>query len=187
MLTILAGLTYCAIGALTFLKTDKPAPVLTPGSEEFESLIWWLVSRQTFDLGEDDEEQPTGSDKAQENLSQAVEALRLNGKVDALPPIEPPTEESLQWAGFNGRSNKAADTCYSFWNTATLAVSPSLLQNWLNKTNALKMLDRLALVDAARNRRYLLEKTQHLIGGFGKGVGEPPGKLAPLPSILDEL
>lgn len=40
------------------------------------------------------------------------------------------------------------------------------------------MLDRLDLVDAARNRRYLLEKTQHLIGGFGKGVGEPPGKLS---------
>lgn len=107
-----------------FLKTDKPAPVLTPGSEEFESLLRWLVSRQTSDLGEDDEEQPARSNKTQENLSQAVEALRLNGKVDALPPIEPPTEEVLQWAGFNGRSNKAADTCYSFWNTATLAVSP---------------------------------------------------------------
>lgn len=38
-------------------------------------------------------------------------------------------------------------------------------------------MDRLSLVDAARNRRYLLEKTQHLVGGFGKGVGEPPGKL----------
>ena len=48
------------------------------------------------------------------------------------------------------------------------------------------MLDRLNLVDAARNRRYLLEKTQHLIGGFGKGVGEPPGKLAPSPSIPEE-
>lgn len=128
LLTIPAGLTYCAIGALTFLNrfsSDKQAPVVTPGSEEFESLVRWLVSRQTSDLGEDDEEQPNrSSDKTQENLSQAVEALRLNGKVDLLPPIEPPTEESLQWAGFNGRSNKAADTCYSFWNTATLAVSP---------------------------------------------------------------
>lgn len=40
-----------------------------------------------------------------------------------------------------------------------------------------KMMDRLPLVDADGNRRYLLEKTQHCIGGFGKGVGDPPGKL----------
>lgn len=38
-----------------------------------------------------------------------------------------------------------------------------------------QMLDRLSLVDAVRNRQYLLDKTQHLVGGFGKGVGEPPG------------
>lgn len=39
------------------------------------------------------------------------------------------------------------------------------------------MMDRLPLVDADGNRRYLLEKTQHCIGGFGKGVRDPPGKL----------
>lgn len=38
-------------------------------------------------------------------------------------------------------------------------------------------MDRLDLVDASRNRQYLLEKTQHIVGGFGKGVGEPPGKI----------
>lgn len=37
------------------------------------------------------------------------------------------------------------------------------------------MMNRLDLVDASRNRQYLLGKTQHIIGGFGKGVGEPPG------------
>ena len=40
-----------------------------------------------------------------------------------------------------------------------------------------KMMDRLPLIDADANRRYLLEKTQHCIGGFGKNVGDPPGKL----------
>lgn len=39
------------------------------------------------------------------------------------------------------------------------------------------MMNRLDLVDGARNRRYLVEKTQHLVGGFGKGVGEPPGMI----------
>lgn len=38
------------------------------------------------------------------------------------------------------------------------------------------MMDRLHLIEPESNRRYLIEKTQHLVGGFGKGVGEPPGK-----------
>jgi hypothetical protein len=39
------------------------------------------------------------------------------------------------------------------------------------------MLDQYSVVDEVRNRRYLLEKTQHLVGGFGKGPGDPPGKV----------
>jgi geranylgeranyl transferase type-1 subunit beta len=39
------------------------------------------------------------------------------------------------------------------------------------------MLDRYSVVDEVRNRRYLLEKTQHLVGGFGKAPGDPPGKV----------
>lgn len=39
------------------------------------------------------------------------------------------------------------------------------------------MIDQLSLVDAGLNRRYLLEKTQHMIGGFGKGIGDPPGRM----------
>lgn len=50
------------------------------------------------------------------------------------------------------------------------------------------MLDQLGLVDPQANRRYLLEKTQHMIGGFGKTAGEPPGKpeaLSPAHPLLD--
>ena len=124
----LAGLTYCAIGALTFLgrlsNNIKPVPLLTPGTEEFELLARWLVARQTSDLGETvDEEQPNRPDEAQKHLPGAIQGLRIDDMVDALPSLEPPTEETLQWAGFNGRCNKVADTCYSFWNTATLVVS----------------------------------------------------------------
>ncbi|CAG8196658.1 unnamed protein product [Penicillium salamii] len=39
------------------------------------------------------------------------------------------------------------------------------------------MLDQYGVVDEVRNRRYLLEKTQHLVGGFGKGPGDPPDLL----------
>lgn len=38
-------------------------------------------------------------------------------------------------------------------------------------------MDSLNVIDAEANRRYLLEKTQHIIGGFGKCVGDPPGVL----------
>lgn len=41
-------------------------------------------------------------------------------------------------------------------------------------------MDRLSLIDQQRNRRYLLEKTQHIIGGFGKGIGEPSGEISGL-------
>ena len=46
------------------------------------------------------------------------------------------------------------------------------------------MMDRLDLVDASRNRQYLLEKTQHIVGGFGKGVGEPPGKIGEMFRVI---
>lgn len=39
------------------------------------------------------------------------------------------------------------------------------------------MLDRYSVIDDVRNRRYLLEKVQHLVGGFGKSVGDPPDLL----------
>lgn len=47
------------------------------------------------------------------------------------------------------------------------------------------MLDQYGVVDEVRNRRYLLEKTQHLVGGFGKGPGDPPGKMHPVPVLYN--
>ncbi|RHZ62655.1 non-specific serine/threonine protein kinase [Aspergillus thermomutatus] len=158
-----SGLTYCAIGALTFLRRLCPdqehMALLSPGSWEFEHLLKWLVSRQTSDLGEEEEsdEEDDDSPVQIDGLQYDAGNSRLEERVDLLPNLPPPTEESLHWAGFNGRCNKYADTCYSLWNTGTLV-----------------MMDRLSLVDQQRNRQYLLEKTQHIIGGFGKGIGELP-------------
>ncbi|KAG2419898.1 hypothetical protein HFD88_004695 [Aspergillus terreus] len=158
-----SGHTYCGIGALTFLgrlESDRRSvPLLTPGTEGFESLVRWLVARQTTELGDDDDDESGSEVEETQDLSDRVEQLSLEN-IHRLPNCPVPTADSLRWAGFNGRSNKYADTCYSFWNTATLA-----------------MMGRLQLVDAERNRRYLLEKTQHIVGGFGKGVGEPPDLL----------
>ncbi|KAI9373303.1 serine/threonine protein kinase [Aspergillus egyptiacus] len=164
-----SGHTYCAIGALTFLSRlsndSQQTALMSPGSKKFETLVRWLVSRQTAELDGGDEEE--GSEDAggpEDNNVQAITkvivGLSLDENIDQLPDLPPPSMETLQWAGFNGRCNKYADTCYSFWNTATL-----------------DMLGELPMIDAGRNRQYLLEKTQHLVGGFGKGVGEPPDLL----------
>ncbi|PLB46963.1 putative geranylgeranyl transferase beta subunit [Aspergillus steynii IBT 23096] len=162
-----SGHTYCGIGALTFLgrlsEGDKSVALLSPGSEAFETLTRWLVARQTSELGDDEEdahEEDDHTESARDPLNTAQAADNVDEMFGQLPTLPTPSTETLEWAGFNGRCNKYADTCYSFWNGATLT-----------------MMDRFALVDADRNRRYLLDKTQHLIGGFGKGVGEPPDLL----------
>ena len=45
----------------------------------------------------------------------------------------------------------------------------------VNPSDLDQILGRLNLMDLGGNRRYLLEKTQHIIGGFGKTPGDPPG------------
>ncbi|KAK5991770.1 Geranylgeranyl transferase type-1 subunit beta-like protein [Cladobotryum mycophilum] len=59
--------------------------------------------------------------------------------------------------GFNGRWNKKADTCYCWWVGGTL-----------------HLLDSASLFDVKPSRNYILEITQHRIGGFSKAVGGPP-------------
>ncbi|KAK5104811.1 geranylgeranyl transferase type-1 subunit beta, partial [Cryomyces antarcticus] len=61
------------------------------------------------------------------------------------------------WAGFNGRCNKLADTCYAFWVGASLDV-----------------LHKAPIASRPRSRRYLLDRTQHPAGGFAKHPGDPP-------------
>ncbi|KAJ6092939.1 Terpenoid cyclases/protein prenyltransferase alpha-alpha toroid [Penicillium sp. IBT 16267x] len=164
-----SGHTYCAVGSLDFLRragTDTQAvPMLSPGSEKFEILLSWLASRQTGELGEEEEEEDEEEEEETEARvldTQPTEDVTksLEEKIIALPGLTALATDSIPCAGFNGRCNKFADTCYSFWNGATLL-----------------MLDRYCVIDDVRNRRYLLEKVQHLVGGFGKSVGDPPDLL----------
>lgn len=65
--------------------------------------------------------------------------------------------------GFNGRDNKFADTCYSWWCTAGMCI--------MNK-------GYLRLTNIPQATRYLLERTQNrLIGGFGKDLVLRPDPL----------
>lgn len=95
-----------------------------PGSAKFEGLVNWLASRQTDDLGEEDEED---EEEAEATVEQEMNAGTgsLDERVRALPGLREIAGDTIPCAGFNGRCNKVADTCYSFWNGATLLVSIS--------------------------------------------------------------
>ncbi|OJD13721.1 hypothetical protein AJ78_05853 [Emergomyces pasteurianus Ep9510] len=164
-----AGLTYCALASFSFLGCIVPSgvhdvSVSSRATTKFEDLIRWLTWRQTIQL-EETEECESDTDK-QSNIGEVnmeKTDVSLDENIAALPDIPSPSLQScegLHWAGFNGRLNKIADTCYSFWVTGTLGI-----------------LDSLNVINAEANRRYLLEKTQHIIGGFGKCVGDPPDLL----------
>lgn len=106
--------------------------MLSPGSGKFEMLLSWLASRQTGELGEeeeeddeDDEDDETGTSVLDTQPTKDV-TKSLEEKIIALPGLTALSTESIPCAGFNGRCNKFADTCYSFWNGATLMVRVAL-------------------------------------------------------------
>lgn len=151
-----SGLTYCAVGGLAFLGMLREARDGSEGLTErykgvvdLEACVKWMLGRQTEYIEHQEEEEEFDDGEG----------------LHTRPLLPPPTEKSSAIApfphvGFNGRTNKIADTCYAFWNVGALAI-----------------LGKAGLIDKQRLRRYLLEKVQHPIGGFGKGVGEPPDVL----------
>lgn len=94
-----------------------------------------MASRQTDNIGEEesededeDEDEDKDKDKDKTKSSDDQEADTETGveeRVHALPGLTEIAGDTIACAGFNGRYNKVADTCYSFWNGATLLVSIS--------------------------------------------------------------
>lgn len=88
--------------------------------------LHWLVSRQTTRLEEDEYyslgDHPDASVSVHKpfHILGAVPVSATDRHPDALAVPDP---QELQWAGFNGRCNKVADTCYSWWVGGSLAVS----------------------------------------------------------------
>lgn len=119
------------MGALALLhrtgSIDQPE-ILSPQSERYQSLLGWLVSRQTTDLEEeyDDDDEMDAKDEpssAPDLAEEKASEMNTGEQVGKLPEFVPLDESSRKWAGFNGRLNKLADTCYCFWVTGTLGVS----------------------------------------------------------------
>lgn len=88
----------------------------------------------------------------------AIASLELSGQLNLLKSKE--IERMKRWLlfrqvdGFQGRPNKAVDTCYSFWIGATL-----------------KILNCFELSDYEKNRDYVLSTQDHIVGGFSKWPG----------------
>jgi geranylgeranyl transferase type-1 subunit beta len=109
--------------------------------------IRWLLSRQLAYSDLDEEEcESLGSLRIKSNYEQP--------KVPSLSSLSLNEAMSI---GFNGRANKIADTCYCYWVSASLEI-----------------VGQGKLIDSESARRFLLDHTQHRIGGFGKEPGYPP-------------
>jgi prenyltransferase beta subunit len=98
-------------------------PLLTPGTRQFEALLAFLVSRQTAKLDDDEPE---------DEVLDEIPGASLDEKIHTLPDIPPLDGDAISCAGFNGRCNKVADTCYSFWNEASLLVGNPCSHMWLS-------------------------------------------------------
>ena len=135
-----AGETYSGVGALSLLgrlprKWQSPAEGKTMSPEFVENMTRWLVARQTLMLQEDGEDLTMDDDDSVDPLPVPViepDFFQPTFHVIGAFPVplahisQPLPEVSLyerQWVGVNGRCNKVADTCYSFWVGGTLGVS----------------------------------------------------------------
>src|SRR5438045_4838183 len=114
-------MTYCAIGTLSFVDR-LPFPLRSTlqtyndnvcrtteitGITVIEALTHWLVSRQVvYHDGQDEYWIVENDDQGSDHDSP---------KVPEPPSLAALITRNSQYVGFNGRCNKLADTCYSFW------------------------------------------------------------------------
>ncbi|KAK9466684.1 terpenoid cyclases/protein prenyltransferase alpha-alpha toroid [Lipomyces arxii] len=145
-----AGLTYCAVGTLNLLEPNGLQNALS--SDSVEMLLDWLLMHQVYSP-------PAPNDSESES--------------DEEDEVQLPTPPAIYFgkhgdpAGFNGRVNKPADTCYSFWTGASLEMIPS--------RSADSITGSLGLTDVLGNVIFLLTQTQNsMIGGFAKAPGAMP-------------
>jgi geranylgeranyl transferase type-1 subunit beta len=161
-----AGFAACAIAALGFvdrLPTSSDASDdRSRGITNLPLTLHWLASRQTLTLDEEDSldtlNDETDSAATCHDAHCFVKLGSQPSKQGMLSFDDKPSSHfELEWVGMNGRCNKIGDTCYAYWNCAPLA-----------------LLGHLDIVDRKPIRRWLLERTQHTVGGFGKFPGDPP-------------
>lgn len=178
-----AGYAYCAVAALALL--DRPingggssgatgeeetpssthytqSKILQEGIGDMPGFISFLVSRQFAYLEAQEKKAEEEEDEDPDTANFQMAGLSLS---------ESSSTEDTKHVGFNGRCNKVADTCYTWWVLGSLSTLGVLDQAVPSSSAAKVVVDPTALSAA---RTFLLDKTQHAIGGFGKRAGDPP-------------
>ncbi|KAI0385691.1 terpenoid cyclases/Protein prenyltransferase [Hypomontagnella monticulosa] len=141
-----AGYAYCAVAALSMLDLANPNAAAEP-DRYLHAGIPDIPSLVHFLACRQFEYiEPDSDDEADESRNHP------------LPDLSTLTlSEEPQVVGFNGRLNKLADTCYVWWVSGTLS-----------------MLGAGQVIDRGPARKFIIDKTQHMIGGFAKSPGGPP-------------
>jgi geranylgeranyl transferase type-1 subunit beta len=141
-------------------SSQKPDGVVR-GITNLPDTLKWLVSRQTVTLDTDDVDTLNDETDTSESCNDAHSFVKLGAFVSTQAESNvkgnPGVHFELQWLGVNGRCNKVADTCYAYWVSAPL-----------------KLLGYMDVLEQGPIRKWLLDKTQHMVGGFGKVTGDPP-------------
>lgn len=142
-------------------SSPHKSATIDKGVADRDGLVRFLVNRQFNYLANDEANE---EDEESENYIQS--------KLGDLN-----VEASCVHVGFNGRWNKKADTCYAWWVCGTLAVSHGAKHTVSPlhiAHSGLQMVDRFDAVNIPPSRQFLLDITQHQIGGFSKYGGGPP-------------
>ena len=150
-----SGLNFCALACLELVRRlegldrHDPAGKFEVKGLDGEECVRYVLMRQTTWVDDEDDEDEDEDEEHHEKQEQEMEQRAKNGNAA--------NDDSLPMAGFNGRTNKMADTCYCYWNMGALDILG--VAYYANRESV---------------RRYLYEKTQHRIGGFSKAPGEHP-------------
>ncbi|KAH6657553.1 terpenoid cyclases/protein prenyltransferase alpha-alpha toroid [Truncatella angustata] len=149
-----AGYAYCAVAALSLLDLaaedgERPYRYILAGIPDISALVHYLVSRQFAFAGQNEDEDDVENVTADDTPISDLATLSL---------------DDLSITGFSGRLNKVPDTCYTWWVTGALRLLGGAFPG-------------PTTVHSASGREFLLQKTQHVIGGFGKHAGKPPDVL----------
>ncbi|KAI1173656.1 terpenoid cyclases/Protein prenyltransferase [Nemania sp. FL0916] len=142
-----SGYAYCAVAALSLLDSANLDPDAT-SDHYIHAGIPSVPSLLHFLVSRQFAyTDSTGDNDENDTANHPLPDLHSLSLSDPSPGV----------VGFNGRPNKVPDTCYTWWNSG-----------------ALSLLGEIRLINRRPARRFILEKTQHLIGGFAKHPGGPP-------------
>ena len=127
------------------MSAQPPGTATKQGIGNKDALLKFLAGRY-FAYRAQEEEDAEANEEEEENVNY------IEAELGSLS-----LEGTCKHIGYNGRWNKKADTCYYWWVVATLS-----------------MLGEATLAGGDGSRRFILDHTQHRIGGFAKSAGGPP-------------